>query len=295
MLNLVIEDQTGWHLVIQSVVFNRTCCSVTTFACVLFILMSNKLKAIIVDDEEFARENLRMMIEDYCPEVIVTGVAASAAQARLLIDEMRPDVVFLDIMMPGEDGFMFLQSLPERKFQVIFTTAFRDYALKAIKENALDYLEKPVDIEELQKAVNKAKETADQKKNSGLSDTRLSRILENIALTNTVEKTVIPTKDGLAIVKNTEIIHLEAFENYTTLYLVGGKKYVSSRSIKAFEDKLDSNMFFRVHKSHIINIAHHLKELIRTEGNIAVLSDGTQVPVARRKLQEFLDKLTNIG
>lgn len=256
--------------------------------------MIDSLKAVIVDDEEFARENLRMLLEDFCPDVKIEGVAASAAQARQLIEEVNPDLVFLDIMMPGEDGFMFLQSLPERSFQVIFTTAFRDYALKAIKENAIDYLEKPIDIEELQKAVAKAKGIRDQKKTTNVTESRLSKILENIVLTNSVEKTIIPTKDGLAIVKNTDIIHLEAFENYTTLYLTGGKKYVSSKSIKAFEDKLDPNMFFRVHKSHIINVAHHLKELIRNEGNIAVLSDGTQVPVARRKLQEFLDKLANI-
>jgi two-component system LytT family response regulator len=257
--------------------------------------MRGKLKAIIVDDEEFARENLRMMVEDFCEDVIIAGVASSAAQARLLIEENNPDIVFLDIMMPGEDGFMFLQSLDDRKFQVIFTTAFRDYALRAIKESAVDYLEKPIDIDDLQKAVNKAREILDQKKTTKIPESRLTKILENIALTNSVEKTVIPTKDGLAVVKNTDIIHLEAFENYTTLYLVGGKKYVSSKSIKAFEDKLDPNMFFRVHKSHIVNVAHHLKELNRTEGNIAVLSDGTQVPVARRKLQEFLDKLSNIG
>ncbi len=256
--------------------------------------MSSGVKAIIIDDEEFARENLRMMLEDYCPDVSIEGVAASASQARLLIEEVNPELVFLDIMMPGEDGFMFLQSVPERNFQVIFTTAFRDYALKAIKENAIDYLEKPIDIEELQKAVAKAVDIKNQKKKTNLSDSRLSKVLENIVLTNSVEKTIIPTRDGLAIVKNTDIIHLEAFENYTTLYLTGGKKYVSSKSIKAFEDKLDPNMFFRVHKSHIINITHHLKELIRSEGNIAVLSDGTQVPVARRKLQEFLDKLANI-
>jgi len=256
--------------------------------------MAAKLKAIIIDDEEFARENLRMLVDDFCPDVSVEGVAGSATQARQLLDEVNPDLVFLDIMMPGEDGFMFLQSVENRTFQVIFTTAFRDYALRAIKENAIDYLEKPIDIEDLQKAVEKARTIVDQKKTTKLSDSRMSKILENIALTNTVEKTIIPTKDGLAVVKNTDIIHLEAFENYTTLYLTGGKKYVSSKSIKAFEDKLDPNMFFRVHKSHIINLAHHLKELNRTEGNIAVLSDGTQVPVARRKLQEFLDKLANI-
>lgn len=258
-------------------------------------LMIDKISAIIVDDEEFARENLRMMIEDYCPDVQIAGIASSAAQARQLIEDQNPEVVFLDIMMPGEDGFMFLQSIESRKFHVIFTTAFRDYALRAIKESAIDYLEKPIDIDELQKAVAKARELQEQKKTTRIPESRLEKILENIALTNTVEKTVIPTKDGLAIVKNTEIIHLEAFENYTTLYLAGGKKYVSSKSIKVFEDKLDPNMFFRVHKSHIINMAHHLRELNRTEGSIAVLSDGTQVPVSRRKLQEFIEKLSSIG
>lgn len=256
--------------------------------------MSPTITAIIVDDEEFARENLRMLLEDFCPQVKVLGLAGSAGEARQFINELKPDLVFLDIMMPGEDGFMFLSSIDDRKFQVIFTTAFRDYALRAIKESAIDYLEKPIDIDELQKAVAKAADLVANKKSTRVSDDRLTKILENIALTNSVEKTIVPTKDGLAIVKNTDIIHLEAFENYTTIYLVGGKKYVSSKSIKAFEDKLDPNMFFRVHKSHIINISQHLKELIRSEGNIAVLSDGTQVPVARRKMQEFLDKLSGL-
>ncbi|MFN0032771.1 MAG: LytR/AlgR family response regulator transcription factor [Flavobacteriales bacterium] len=256
--------------------------------------MTRKLSAIIVDDEEFARENLRMLVEDYCEDVQLSGVASSAAQARQLIEELNPDLVFLDIMMPGEDGFMFLQSIEDKKFQVIFTTAFRDYALRAIKESAIDYLEKPIDIDDLQKAVGKVKEIVDQKKNTRVSDTRIAKVLENIALTNSVEKTVVPTKDGLAIVKNTDIIHLEAFENYTTIYLAGGKKYVSSKTIKAFEDKLDPKMFFRLHKSHIINIAHHLKEFNRTDGNIAIMSDGTQIPVARRKLQEFLEKISGV-
>jgi len=256
--------------------------------------MSQSVNAIIVDDEEFARENLRILLEDYCPQVRVNGLASSASQARQMIEEYNPDLVFLDIMMPGEDGFMFLKSIEDRKFQVIFTTAFKDYALRAIKESAIDYLEKPIDIDDLQSAVAKAEELIGQKKTTLVTDGRLSKVLENIVLTNSVEKTIVPTKDGLAIVKNTEIIHLEAFENYTTLYLTSGKKYVSSKSIKAFEDKLDPNMFFRAHKSHIINIAHHLKEFNRSEGNIAVLSDGTQVPVARRKLQEFLDKLSGL-
>lgn len=257
--------------------------------------MSKKLNALIIDDEEFARENLKMIIDDFCPEIQVAGLAGSAKEARKMVEELNPELVFLDIMMPGEDGFSFLQSLEGRSFQVIFTTAFREYALKAIKESAIDYLEKPIDIDELKKAVEKAVKLHAEKKGNLLSDDRITKILQEIALTNNVEKTVIPTRDGLAVVKNTDIVHLEASENYTTLFCVGGKKYVSSKSIKAFEDKLDPNMFFRVHKSHIINIAHHLKEFNRADGNIAVLSDGSQIPVARRKLQEFLDKIEHMG
>ncbi|MBL7941563.1 MAG: response regulator transcription factor [Flavobacteriales bacterium] len=256
--------------------------------------MSRKLSALIVDDEEFARENLKMLLEEYCPEVRVDGLAGSAGEARKLLEELSPDVVFLDIMMPGEDGFSFLKSLEGRKFAVVFTTAFREHALRAIKESAVDYLEKPVDIDELRSAVGKLIERAGTQQQGRIAGDRLSHILETIALTNTVEKTVIPTKDGYAVVRNTDIIHLEADENYTTIYVVGGKKYVTSKNIKAFEDKLDPHMFFRVHKSHIINIAHHLKEFIRTEGNIAVMSNQAQVPVSRRKLQEFLDKLESL-
>jgi two-component system, LytTR family, response regulator len=251
----------------------------------------NRLTAVVVDDEEFARENLRMLLGDFCEGVEVLAMAGSAKEARKWVEEVNPDLVFLDIMMPGEDGFLFLESLQNRRFEVIFTTAFRDYALKAIKHDALDYLEKPIDIEELQKAVEKARANLALRKESRLSDTRLTRILHDIALTNTVEKTIVPTRDGLAVIRNADIVRLEADENYTTLYCTGGKKYVSSKGIRAFEDKLDPHMFMRVHKSHIINMAHHLKEFNRSEGNIAVMSDGAHVPVARRKLQEFLEKL----
>lgn len=257
--------------------------------------MSNKLQVLIVDDEEFARENLAMLIADCCPQLTVGGMASGAKEARRQLEELNPDIVFLDIMMPGEDGFEFLKSIGERKFQVIFTTAFREYALKALRENAVDYLEKPIDIDELQRAVELAVQRIGEKKNSGITEVRISKILHDIALTNTVEKTVIPTRDGFAVVRNSDIIHLEAAENYTTLYCIGGKKYVSSKSIRTFEDRLDPNIFLRVHKSHIINFTHHLKEFNRTDGNLAVMSDGARVPVARRKLQEFIDRLGSIS
>jgi two-component system LytT family response regulator len=120
--------------------------------------MAKRLSAIIIDDEEFARENLKMLLEEYCPDVELAGTAGGAREARSMVDDVNPDLVFLDIMMPGEDGFSFLESMPDRRFQVVFTTAFREHALRAIKESAIDYLEKPIDIEELQRAVAKAKE-----------------------------------------------------------------------------------------------------------------------------------------
>ncbi len=257
--------------------------------------MSHPLQALIVDDEEFARENLGMLIADYCPEVMVTGKASGAAEARRLIEELNPQIVFLDIMMPGEDGFALLKSMEGRSFQVIFTTAFREYALKALRESAVDYLEKPIDIDELRAAVDKAAQRIAEKKSSGVTEDRISRILTEIAQNNSVEKTIIPTRDGFAVVRNGDIIHLEASENYTTLFCSGGKKYVSSKSIRTFEDKLDPTMFMRVHKSHIINFTQHLREFSRGEGSVAVMSDGARIPVARRKLQEFLDRLGQIS
>lgn len=256
--------------------------------------MENKINAIIVDDEEFARENLKMLVEDFCPGVHVMALTANAREAHKMVDELNPDLVFLDIMMPGEDGFSFLKSQMDRSFAVIFTTAHDEFALKAIKESAVDYLEKPVNIEELQVAVDKAFSAIQLRKQAGVSDERLKHILEGIALENSNEKTSIPTRDGLAIVKNSEIIHLEANESYTTIYLTDNRKYLSSKTIKVYEDSLNDRMFFRTHKSHIINLTHHLKEFNRTGGNIAVLSNNVEVPVSRRKLPIFLDRIANL-
>ncbi|MEY3399055.1 MAG: hypothetical protein RL220_1649 [Bacteroidota bacterium] len=250
------------------------------------------LSVLIVDDEPFARENLKMLLEEYCEGIGEIFLAGSASEARKTLQEVTPDLVFLDIMMPGEDGFSFLKSLEEKPFQLVFTTAFREHAIRAFKENAIDYLEKPIDIEELQRAVAKVK--VSQKAPVSISGDRMNRILHNIALSNSVEKTLIHTRDGFAVVRNVDIVHLEASENYTTIFMADGKKYVSSGSIKSFEDKLDPMMFFRTHKSHIINIVHHLREFNRSEGNMVILSNGAQVPVARRKVQEFLDRLNMI-
>lgn len=268
--------------------------------------MANKIRAIVVDDEFNARNNLKMLLDEFCPEVEVVGMAESAEKARKLVDEVNPQLVFLDIKMPGEDGFMFLGSLAKRNFEVVFTTAHNNFALKAFKANAIDYLEKPIDIEELRNAVAKAVRTlsvhtkevavsATEDEPQELPTNSIQKMLDSLVTTGTQQGSIaIPTSDGFVVAKNEEIIFLEADENYTTIYLTNKRKHLSCGSIKRFEDILDKRTFFRTHRSFIVNIAQHLKEFSRKEGNILYLSDDYQVPVARRILPDFLSRMNTI-
>lgn len=241
------------------------------------------LKTIIVDDESNARENLKILVDEFCPQLKVVGLAASVAEARTLIDQEDPEVVFLDIAMPNEDGFELLKHYENRDFSVIFTTAYNEYALKAFKADAIDYLEKPISIDDLQNAVEKLlrihtiedNEALDAKREADKSNDRIS----------------VPTRDGFIILKNDEITHLEASDNYTMIYLANGSRHLSSKNIKVYEDNLNANVFYRTHKSYIVNVEHHLKEFSRKEGNMAVLQNGKMVPVARRKMTSFLDRI----
>lgn len=245
-----------------------------------------ELKALIVDDEMHCRENLKMLVDDFCEGVSVAALAHSAAEARTLVEEHKPDVVFLDVMMPNEDGFAFLKSIVDRSFSVIFTTAHDEFALKAIKESAVDYLEKPINIDDLMAAVAKLQT---KKPAPAVDLNQLDALIKQASVSTKPQKLAVPTSHGLVMVNTEEIIHLEASESYTTLFLSTGKRLVSSKTIKVYEDHLSPSDFYRVHKSHIINVSHHLKEFNRTEGNMAIMSNGTHVPVSRRKVTEFVD------
>ena len=249
------------------------------------------LNALIVDDEFHARSNLEMLLENYCEDVTIVGSASSPDEARKVLDKENVDVVFLDIKMPGEDGFEFLNSLESKEFAVVFITAYNEYALDAFKADAIDYLEKPIDIDELTVAVEKIRKMKNSEKPLTLNEDLVDLIKSVVNKQMDFEKTSIPTKDGLVIVNNQDIVHLEASESYTSIYLTDGKKYLSSKNIKVFEENLNPNIFFRTHKSHIINFAHHLKEFNRSLGNLAVMTNGKQIPVSRRKLTEFLSKI----
>ena len=246
------------------------------------------LKALIVDDEFNARNNLKILIDEFCPELQIIGLVESAAEARIIIEKEKPDVVLLDIAMPKEDGFSLLKSYENRDFSVVFTTAYNEYALKAFKENAIDYLEKPISIDDLQKAVQKVLKVHGS--NEQRTPAELSDLLDE-ATEGKNDRISIPTRDGYIIIRNTDIIHLEASDNYTMIYLIDGSRHLSSKNIKVYEENLNQEVFFRTHKSHIINVEHHLKEFSRSEGNMAVLTNGINVPIARRKMSNFLSRI----
>lgn len=247
------------------------------------------ISTIIIDDEQNARENLKLILADFCPEITVVAEASSAEEARLLIENHQPNLLFLDINMPNEDGFELLDSIENKNFSVIFITAHNQFALKALKAGAIDYIEKPIDIEDLQTAVSKI---SIEKDSAGNVDYKMIKSLLNEYRDDNKSDTIaVPTLSGYEIIKAEDIVHLEADESYTRIFLIDGKKCISSMTIARYEKVLNSNTFFRVHKSHIINTRHHLKEFNRHDGNVAIMDTGEAIPVARRKLSGFINAI----
>jgi two-component system LytT family response regulator len=244
------------------------------------------IRTLIVDDEADARDNLRLMLEEYCPEVSVTGQASNAEEARALVASGDPQALFLDIKMPGEDGFSLLRSIAHLELPVIFTTAYDEYALKAFKENALDYLEKPIDTEELQRAVRKLVRTLGDPEEMHRHADGLQGLMMDPS-SPLSSRVAVPSRDGLVLLRHDDILYLEASDSYTVVHSRDGKRTISSKHIRVFETNLDPKKFFRVHKSYIINL-EHLKGFSRSEGNMAVLDNGSLVPVSRRRLPELL-------
>ena len=240
--------------------------------------------AIIIDDEQNGRIALRQKLQDYCADVELIGEAENGEDGMRLIEKQQPDVVFLDIEMPRMDGFEMLHRLPEKNFHLIFTTAYDQYAIKAIKYAAFDYLLKPIEIEELQLAVKRVGE----KKLNKSSSNQLELLLENmLPKKNTYQRIAIPTSEGLQFIKLNEIIYLEANNNYTYFHLAGNQKYIVSRTLKDFEEMLPDDTFLRIHNSYVIN-KNFAERYIRGEGGQVVLSNGTVLDVAKRKKADFL-------
>lgn len=242
------------------------------------------LSAILVDDEESNVSSLKEKISRHCKELHIAALCYNATDAIAAINSLQPDVVFLDIEMPVMNGFLLLQNLTFKNFELIFTTAYDHYAIKAIRFSALDYLVKPIEIEELKYAVNRAIE----KRSDITSAQQLEILLENLPpRKNSFQKIAIPTTDGLQFIKIHDILYLEANMNYTFVVLTDSKKFIVCQTLKIFEDMLPADTFIRIHNSYIIN-KHFAEKYIRGEGGQVVLSNGVTLDVSKRKKADFL-------
>ncbi|MCG8576679.1 MAG: response regulator transcription factor [Flavobacteriales bacterium] len=238
------------------------------------------LLTLIVDDEKGARETLSGMLRQFCPGVQIVGEAASVAEAKNLIKLYRPQLVFLDIQMPFETGFSLLNSLETKPFHVVFTTAHNNYALKAIKFSALDYILKPIDITELQNAVQKAK-------NSPIGDHEQIAVLQAHGSDEEHDRIVLPYRDGFRVISCAEIVRFEGERNYSWVHFINGQKILTAKTLKEYEELLLDRHFFRAHQSHLINLKC-VRGYIKGRGGQIEFVDGSVVDLARSRKQDFL-------
>jgi len=252
-------------------------------------------RAIIIDNERNIRESLAVMLAVDCPEIQVSGIAASASQGRELLQVEHIDFIFLDISMPEEDGFAFLRSIPKENYGIIFVTAYEEYALLALKASAIDYLLKPVNPLELREAVAKAIRFHELRKSKSEVQTIYQQSLNDLhnhvhSENKLIEKITIAEQFGFRVVKVSDLMYLQADSNYTMLHLSGIERIMASRSLGEFEKILGTTQFFRIHKSTIINM-NYLKGYSSYEGNYAEMTDGIKLAVSRRKLNEFREAI----
>lgn len=245
-----------------------------------------QLKAIIVEDEEASRITLNNYLTKYCKNVSVLEMADSVQTGLAAIKKHNPDVVFLDIEMPYGNAFDLLESLDKVDFEIIFVTAYRDYAIKALNLSAAYYILKPIDIDELVAAVNKITE---QKKEG--EEVFHSKILMDNIKTNNIQhkKIVLPQMDGFEVVNVNEIIRAEANDNYTNFYLTNGKKYLISKTLKYFDELLTEFDFIRIHKSHLVNL-QYITKYIKGKGGQVRMSDDSYVDVSATRKKELLER-----
>lgn len=241
-------------------------------------------KAIIVEDELHSRDFLKNIISEFCPQLNVVAVAASVDEGVAAIRTRQPELVFLDVEMQTGTGFDLLRQFPDPQFNVIFTTAYDHYAMKAIKFSAVDYLLKPIEIEELQVAVNKwiaGKTTTDNRRS-------VEVLLQNLqSLQHNRQSIGLSTSEGLEFVPLTEITHIESSGPYSHFFIKGKQKIIVSRHLKEFELLLAEHGFFRAHNSHIVNLKE-VRKYLKSDGGVIVMNDNTLIPVSPKKKDEFL-------
>jgi two-component system, LytTR family, response regulator len=246
--------------------------------------MNSKLKTIIVDDEQDAVSFINSIIEEYCSSLEVVGKANNVSQGVQVINEKKPDLVFLDVEMPNGSGFDLLAQFPEKNFDVVFITAFNHYAIKAIKFSAVDYILKPININEFIEAVNRVIKKRSEK--TSQSSESLKILMENLR-SSPPSRLAIPTADGMEYLNPKDIIRIEADRSYSWFFLNNNRKTLVSKHLKEFQELLSDRYFFRSHNSHLINLKY-VKKYIRKEGGYIEMLDGSLIPVSRTRKDLFL-------
>jgi len=249
------------------------------------------MKAILVDDEPDGIRTLHKMLELHCPQIKVAATCSNAMEAIHQIKEIHPDVVFLDIQMPGKSGLELLSELPVKNFEVIFVTAHNEYILQALQYSAADYLLKPVDEDRLIEAVQRV----ESKLETGKREERKEALLHNLHKTGSPAemRLCLPTLKGFIVLKLEEIIYCEAERSYTIFHLEGNRTVTVSRPLFDYDVLLKDTTFLRIHKSYLINLLH-VKEYQRGEGGLVIMSDNAEIEVSRRKKDLFLMKVKEV-
>lgn len=248
------------------------------------------MRTIIIDDESKSRKTLQALLESFCPEVEVVAEAHSVASGLEAIRDHKPDLVFLDIEMPSGSGFELLEAIPHPNFQIVFCTAYDQYAIKAFKYSALDYLLKPIDPDELVRTINKARSQDAFKSNM----VRLNVLVENLKQHEVQrKKLLLKGQKASEVVTLKDILYIEASVSYSQVHLAEGRIVVSSNNLKTYEDMLEEFQFFRIHKTWLVNL-NHIQRYEKQDGTSVIMSNGEKLEVARRKKDQLLERLEKL-
>jgi two-component system LytT family response regulator len=247
------------------------------------------ISAVIIEDEPIFQEILKKAIVQTGLNISIDGICNSKREAKKILPKVNPQLIFLDVELVDGKGVDLLDELDCSEIEIIFTTSHDKYAINAIKNNAADYLLKPIKEKELKKAIEKVAKRL-QEKETLKQASKLQGYLDKIKNDQQQDsKLMVPTKDGMIFLKVNEIVRLQSESNYTLFYLIGNKKVLVAKTLKNFEEKLMSYNFMRVHQSHLINLAH-MKEIDHGD-NFVLMTDGSKVEISKRKKKEFMDSL----
>ena len=250
------------------------------------------IKALIIDDEKVSAELLVIKLKKLAPDIFITNIFSSGVAALEAMEAEEPDVIFLDIEMPGMDGISMAKKMDAENTEIIFTTAYNQYAIEAVRLKALDYLLKPIGEKDLNLALLRLREKIIEKEKIKVTHSLESLFLKMQALDTHYNKIAIATIEGILFIPVKEIIRVESLNNYSKLYMLGGKNVVVTKTLKLMEEMLAPYRFFRTHKSHLINL-EYIAKYKKGVGGTIVMADGSEVDVSRQRRQDFMKVFEN--